>query len=116
MTKDEAKAIISNQYNGNLNGLGSVTVNSVTYTFVDGSEIVSGLSYAKQISQILGKTTVKFKDVNNVYTLSMTEFDQLLVTLMLRGNTLWEKKIAKYAQIDASTTDAERDTIVNSAW
>ena len=116
MTKDEAKAIIGNKYSEILNGISTITYDGITYTFTDGPNIVSGLSYAKQVSQILGRQTVTFKDFNDVYTLSVEDFNHLLASIIIKGNTLWEKKIEKYSLLESATTSEEIEAIVNSNW
>jgi hypothetical protein len=116
MNKEEAKCEVGNQYNIIIHGKNSFLVEGVTYEFIDGFESMSGLNWAKQVALLTKATTVKFKDINNVYDIPLVDFDKLLATIVLTGNSLWEKKIAKYELIHTSTTDEELETIVNSAW
>jgi hypothetical protein len=116
MNKEEAKCEVGNQYNIIIHGKNSFVVEGVTYEFIDGIESLSGLNLAKQVALLSNTSTVRFKDVNNIYDVSMDVFNKLISTIILVGNSLWEKKIAKYELIYTSTTDEELEDIVNSAW
>jgi len=116
MNKEKAYYLIGLQYTKIIEGSNTFNVNSVDYVFKNAETQLSGLQIAKQLSVIKGLSDVKFKDSNNVYTIPMNEFDQLLATILLAGDVLWEKKIEKYSLLESATTEEDIDVIVNSDW
>ena len=116
MDKQEAKIFISNKYNELLNGVCNITVAGSSYIFIGGTDIVSGLSFAKQVAIIKGLSTAIFKDGIGIHSIPLAEFDLLIASLILRGDALWSIKINKYSQIDLASTEEELIAIVESAW
>jgi hypothetical protein len=116
MNKEEAKYLIGLQYTKIIEGSNIFNYGGKDYTFVEIDKQLSGLQFARQVSVISNLDTVKFKDANDVYVIPNVEFDMLLATIILSGNTLWEKKISKYELLELATTSEEIESIVNSDW
>jgi len=116
MNKEEAKYLIGLHYTKILEGRNTFNSRGKSYTFFDAERLLSGLQIAKQVSVLSNLDLVKFKDDHDVYVIPMSDFDMLLATIILSGNTLWEKKISKYELLELATTSEEIESIVNSDW
>jgi len=116
MDKIEAKYLIGLQYTKKKEGVSSFHLGDISYQFTDIEKNFNGLQLAKQVSILTNNPLVKFKDLNDVYTLSVNMFDELLAKIILDGNSLWEKKISKYEALESASTDKEIEDIVNSNW